>query len=175
MTMKLSERMTDMDTFLAYSVALEEEAAERHDELADMMGVHNNPEVANTFRKLAHYSRLHAREIRDRSRGSELPRIAPWDFGWETMEGPETSDIDDVNYLMTTAQALRVAMGNERRAHDFYFAISRESPDSDVRALAAEFADEEKEHLMLLQKWLKKVPDEGDDTPFDFDPPHMPE
>ena len=132
--MKLSKQMTDLDTFLAYSVALEEEAAERHDELADMMEVHNNPEVAETFRKLAHYSRLHAREIRDRSKGSDLPRIAPWDFGWETMEGPETADIGEMNYLMNAVQALRVAMGNEQRAHDFYFAISGESPDAEVRA-----------------------------------------
>lgn len=173
--MKLSARMTDLDTFLAYSVALEEEAAERHDELADMMEVHNNPEVADTFRKLAHYSRLHAREIRDRSQGSELPRIAPWDFGWETMEGPETAGIDEMNYLMDTTQALRVAMGNERRAHDFYFAISEESPNPEVRALAAEFADEEKEHLDLLEKWLAKVPDSGDEKAFDPDPPNMPE
>ena len=173
--MKLAQQMIDLDIFLAYSVALEEEAAERHDELADMMEVHNNREVAETFRKLAHYSRLHAQEIRDRSQGSDLPRIAPWDFGWETMEGPETADISDMNYLMNTAQALNVAMGNEQRAHDFYFAISRESPDADVRALAAEFADEEKEHLALLVKWLAKVPEAADEALFDPDPPHMPE
>ena len=173
--MKLSKQMTDLDTFLAYSVALEEEAAERHDELADMMEVHNNPGVAETFRKLAHYSRLHAQEIRDRSRGSDLPRIAPWDFGWETMEGPETADIGEMNYLMNTAQALQVAMGNEQRAHDFYFAISEESPDAEVRAVAAEFADEEKEHLALLDKWLAKVPESADETVFDPDPAHMPE
>jgi len=173
--MKLSGQMTDLDTFLAYSVALEEEAAERHDELADMMEVHNNPEVAQTFRKLAHYSRLHAQEIRDRSQGSDLPRIAPWDFGWETMEGPETADIADMNYLMNMVQALRVAMGNEQRAHDFYFAISEESPDAEVRAVAAEFADEEKEHLALLGKWLEKLPETADEEMFDPDPPHMPE
>jgi len=173
--MKLAARMTDLDIFLAYSVALEEEAAERHGELADMMDVHNNPEVAETFRKLAHYSRLHAQEIRDRSRGSDLPRIAPWDFGWETMEGPETADIGSVNYLMNTARALQIAMGNEQRAHDFYFAISSESPDPEVRALAAEFADEEKEHLGLLEKWLAKVPESDEATRFDPDPPHMPE
>ena len=167
--------MTDLDTFLAYSVALEEEAAERHGELADMMAVHNNPEVAETFRKLAHYSRLHAQEIRDRSRGSDLPRIAPWDFGWETMEGPETADIGSVNYLMNTVRALQIAMGNEQRAHDFYFAISEESPDPEVRALAAEFADEEKEHLRLLEKWLEKLPDPANEAVFDPDPPHMPE
>ena len=105
-------------------MALEEEAADRHDELADMLDVHNNPEVAATFRKLAHYSRLHAQEIRDHSRGANLPVIAPWDFGWEDMEGPETGDISDVNYLMSTSHALKIAMGNEQRAHDFYFSIS---------------------------------------------------
>ncbi len=130
--MSLAERISNLDTFLAYSVALEEEAAERHDDLADMMDVHNNPEVAETFRKLAHYSRLHAQEIRDHSKGYKLPVIAPWDFGWENMEGPETADISDMNYLMSNRQALKIAMGNEQRAHDFYFQISKESPDPEV-------------------------------------------
>lgn len=173
--MKLAQRMTDLDTFLAYSVSLEEEAAERHDELADMMEVHNQPEVAATFRKLAGYSRLHAQEIRDHARGAGLPRIAPWDFGWETMEGPETADFASVDYLMNTAAALEVAMGNERRAHEFYLGISLESPDDDVRALAAEFAEEEKEHLALLEKWRQKLSESPDKRPYDPDPPHMPE
>jgi len=173
--MNLADKIADLDTFLTYSVALEEEAAERHDELADMMDVHNNPEVAETFRKLAHYSRLHAGEIRDHSKGHSLPVIAPWDFGWENMEGPETADISDVNYMMTTVQALKIAMGNEQRAHDFYFEISKRSPDEAVRALAAEFADEEKEHLELLDKWLEKYPESDEEIPFDPDPAHMPE
>jgi len=173
--MSLAKKITDLDTFLTYSVALEEEAAGRHDELADMMEVHNNPEVAGTFRKLAHYSRLHAQEIRDHSKGRTLAVIAPWDFGWESMEGPETADISDVNYMMTTTQALKIAMGNEQRAHDFYHEISKLSPDEAVRALAAEFADEEKEHLELLAKWLAKYPESGEEMPFDPDPAHMPE
>jgi rubrerythrin len=122
--MNLAQRMIDLDTFLAYAVALEEEAAERHGELADMMDVHNNPEVAAT---------------------------------------------------MNSARALEIAMRNERRAHDFYAAISRESPDAGVRALAAEFAEEEQEHLALLDIWLAKVPESADEVAFDPDPPHMPE
>lgn len=172
--MSLAKKMSDMDTFLAYSVALEEEAADRHDELAGMMDVHNNPEVAETFRKLAHYSRLHAKEIRDHSQGSDLPVIAPWDFGWDSMEGPETADIGEMNYLMTTHQALKIAMSNEKRAHNFYFDISRDSPDEAVRALAGEFADEEKEHLALLEKWLANCPEPAAEI-YDPDPPHMPE
>ena len=173
--MNMSDKITDLDTFLVYSITLEEEAAERHDELADVMEVHNNPEVAATFRKLAHYSRLHAQEIRDHSKGHSLPVIAPWEFGWENMEGPETADIGEVNYLMNTAAALKIATGNEQRAHDFYHSISLESPDSAVRSLAAEFAEEEKEHLELLENWKAKCADSADDAMFDPDPAHMPE
>lgn len=173
--MSIAQKMTGLDIFLTYSVALEEEAAERHDELADMMDVHNNPDVAETFRKLAHYSRLHAAEIRDHSRGYDLPVVAPWDFGWENMEGPETADVSDMNYLMTTGHALKIAMANEQRAHDFYFDISKHSPDEAVRALAAEFAEEEKEHLDLLEKWLENHPAPESEAIYDPDPPHMPE
>jgi rubrerythrin len=171
----LAERMRSLEIFLAWSVALEEEAADRHEELADMMEVHHNTGVAETFRKLAHYSRLHAKEIRDHARGRTLPVVAPWDFGWETMEGPETADIADMNYLMTTIQALRVAMGNERRAHDFYASVSEGSPDAEVRDLAAAFAAEEKEHLELLQQWLDTLDEDDEAIRFDPDPPHMPE
>lgn len=173
--MSLASKMKDLNTFLSYSVALEEEAAERHDELADMMAVHNNPEVAETFRKLAHYSRLHAQEIRDHSKGLDLPKIAPWDFGWEDMEGPETADVGAVNYMMSTANALHIAMGNEKRAHDFYADISEHSPSLEVQGLAADFAEEEKEHLQLLEGWLAKIPEDADEIPYDPDPAHMPE
>lgn len=173
--MSIAEKIRDIDTFLAYSIALEEEAAARHDELADMLDVHHNPGVASTFRKLAHYSRLHAQEIRDHATGRTLPEIAPWDFGWDDMEGPETTDIGAVNYLLNTAQALTIAMRNEKRAHDFYLSIGRHSPAEDVRKLAREFADEEKEHLELLEMWMDKTDEPVDEQPFDPDPPHMPE
>ncbi len=60
--MSIIERITDLDTFLVYSIALEEEAAERHDELADMMGVHNNPEVASSS-SVIEYTRKVSRSL----------------------------------------------------------------------------------------------------------------
>ena len=167
--MSMSDKITDLDTFLVYSITLEEEAAERHDELADMMGVHNNPEVAATFRKLAHYSRLHAQEIRDHAKGRDLPVIAPWDFEWEGAEAPESGDMSGVNYLMNNAQALQLAMANEQRAFDFYDQIGRESQVPEVAAMAAEFAIEEKEHLDLLRAWMDKTDASVDEKHFDFD------
>jgi rubrerythrin len=66
-------------------------------------------------------------------------------------------------------------MENEQRAHDFYADIARHAPDEAVRALAAEFADEEREHLGLLSAWLESVPESEDETPLDPDPAHIPE
>ena len=173
--MSLAEKMTALPVFLAYSIVMEEEAAERHDELADVMDVHNNPDVAATFRKLAHYSRLHAQEIREQVSDEGLPKIAPWDFEWEGGEPPENADADEVHYLMNRAQALRLAMENEQRARDFYADIAENAPSADVRQLASEFAAEEQEHLDLLHEWLDKIPESESETPFDPDPPHMPE
>jgi len=173
--MSVVENIINLDVFLTYSIALEEEAADRHDELADMLDVHNNPGVAATFRKLAHYSRLHAQEIRDHSKGRNLPVIAPWDFCWEDMEGPETADPGSVNYLMNTAHALKIAMGNEQRAHDFYYEISQHSQDPEVRKMAAEFAQEESEHLELLKMWMDRTPESVEEKLFDPDPAHTPE
>ena len=66
-------------------------------------------------------------------------------------------------------------MGNEQRAHDFYADISQAAPSEEVRAVAAEFADEEQEHLELLQAWKARVPEDEDQEFFDPDPAHMPE
>ena len=168
--MSLAKRMIDRPTFLAYSLVMEEEAAERHDELADVMDVHNNPDVADTFRKLAHYSRLHAQEIREQSKDLQLPKIAPWDFEWEDGEPPETTDSDEVHYLMNRAQALRLAMENEQRAHDFYADIARHAPDEAVRALAAEFADEEREQQRQVARLHDRVVDRRQDRVPDREP-----
>ena len=173
--MSLALSIPDINTFYVYSITLEEEAAERHDELADVMEVHNNQSVADTFRQLAHYSRLHAAEIQGLAAKHELPVIAPWDFDWEHPEGPETTAGDSVHYLMSVAQALQIAMNNERRAHDFYQDISEHSPVQEIRRTAGEFAAEELEHLNLLQAWIDDLPEADHEPGDDPDQAHMPE
>lgn len=168
------DRIPDLDTFLAFSVALEEEAAERHDELADVLEVHNNPEVADTFRQLAHYSRLHATQVRALAADRTLPEIAPWEFQWETLEGPESIDGGKIHYLITTRQAIEIAMANEQSARDFYQALGEKGQTEEIRQTALAFAVEEQEHVDLLGQRLAALPAETDPR-FDPDPPHMPE
>lgn len=68
------------EELMAHAYAIEAEAAERYDELATQMEVHNNLEVAALFRKLAEYEGAHAREIEERSAHLSLPVLAPWEF-----------------------------------------------------------------------------------------------
>lgn len=173
--MNVASRIPDLATFLAYSIALEEEAAERHDELADMLDVHNNPEVADIFRKLAHYSRLHAAEVRELSADQVLPHIAPWDYGWDDLEGPETADRDAVHYLITPRRALQVALNNERSARSFYAGLGQWGLTEAIRETAKAFAEEEAEHVELLEAWLERTPEEDALAVYDPDPPHTPE
>lgn len=173
--MSVADRIPDLTTFFAYSIALEEEAAERHEELADMLEMHNNDEVAVIFRKLAHYSRLHAAEVRGLAGDRSLPKIAPWDFAWDDLEGPETTEIGDLHYLISPRQALKIALANERSARDFYASLGEAGCDQPIRTTAKEFAREEAEHVRLLEQWLARSPADDATARFDPDPPHMPE
>lgn len=163
--------MKTVAEFLAHAIALEEESAQRFDELADALEVHHNGEVVGLFRKMAEYSRRHLAEARERAAGLTLPSFAPWEFRWPDPESPETVGTDEVHYRMTPHHALTAALASERRGHAFYSTIERTARDDDLRALASAFAAEEMEHIRLLENWLERYPPPGDDWAEDMDPP----
>lgn len=161
----------DPAIFLAHALALENEAAVRYDELADIMEVHNNAEVAGLFRRMAGFSRLHAAEVAERAKGWTLPRIAPWDFRWTDPEGPETAEFDILHYQMTPHHALSAALYNEKRGRDYYASIADLTGNAEVRALAAEMETEETDHVQQLEKWLERTPRPDAHWDEDMDPP----
>lgn len=164
--------MKTVAEFLAHAIALEEESAERFDELADALEVHHNGEVVELFRKMAHYSRLHLAEAREAATGMDLPHYAPWEFEWPDAESPETVDIEESHYRMTPHHALQAALQSEKRGRDFYLDVSgRPDVEDKVRTLAAEFAEEESSHVRMLEDWLTKYPAPAADWAEDMDPP----
>ncbi len=168
----------DLDSlpgFLAHARALEEEACARYLELADAMAVHHNDEVAALFRELASLSRQHAQEILAMASQHTLPAIEPWAFAWGGDEGPETGSPQDLHYLMTPAQALELALGNEQRGQAFYARVGRESASPQVRELAQEFAEEEAGHVAALERWLARAAETPAGWADDPDPPQMPD
>lgn len=145
--------------FLAHAVALENEAGDRYDELADMMETHNNSEVAVLFHQMRDFSRLHASQVSARALEHQpLPKLKSWEYRWDAPESPESGDVADTHYLMTPYHALQFALANERRGWEYYNKVATTSPDADVRALAAEFADEESEHVATLERWVDRTP-----------------
>ena len=165
--------MDRVDVFLAHAVALENEAAERCDELADALETHHNAEVCELFRRLARYSRLHLQEATERAErhSGALPDLKPWEFQWPDSESPESAALDQSHYLMTVHHALELALAAETRARDFYEQVARTTGDDTVRALAEEFTAEESEHVTLVEDWLQHYPAPEAGWDEDPDPP----
>ncbi len=144
-----------VETFLALSLLLEYESAEQLRELARLMRAREAAELADLLDRLAGYSRKHAEEIHELAGGRVLPELASDDVAWEGAEDPETTAFESVNPGMSCDEMLQIALHNETRGQDFYTRISLESPSEAVRRMAADFAAEENEHVMLLQQWIE--------------------
>lgn len=140
---------------LAHALAMETEAAERYEELADQMETHRKTEVAAIFRKLEREEKAHLEELEAMCSRYELPHYAPWEYRWSTGgESPEAIAIDRVSYRMSARAAVELALDHERRAADFYAGVARQASDTEVRTLASQFAAEEREHIAWLEASL---------------------
>jgi len=142
--------------FLAHAVALEQEAADRYLELADMMEAHRNDAVSEVFRSMTRFSQMHRDEIKARVGAVQLPQLKSWEFRWRSP--PETGGEEGFDYLIEPYNALKYARENELRAMQYYRSVAEASTDSEVKRLAGEFAHEESEHVAALDKWIGMTP-----------------
>ena len=170
---KQTPQPANISDLLSRALALEEEAAERYAELAEVMEAHNNHEAAELFAKMSGIERIHVDEIRKQIASRELTGLPSAHYRWIGLEGPETTDHADLHYLMTPRQALSLALLNEQRAHDYYRDIASHSSDSEVVKLARELADEEREHVAWVELWLQRFPESEEGWDQDDDPPNL--
>jgi rubrerythrin len=157
--------------FMAQAWLMEVEAAQRYNEFADAMEMHNNRDVATMFRTMAGYETRHADAIMVEMGWTEFPPVTPRSGDWPGAEGPETAPGDAVHYLMQPWHALTLALASERRAEAFFVELARAANVDSVRRAAQELAAEEREHVELVLKWMKKVPPPDSDWENDPDPP----
>ncbi len=156
---------------LAHAYQMELEAQERYAYLADQMDLHNNAALAGLFRELSRIEGLHAADIREQMQGMEVPEIGQLDYQWSGSEGPETLDFGDMDYLMTSREALLLALKAEENAFEFFNTLLQSTDDEDVKRFASEFAEEEQEHVELVLKELAKYPEPEGPPRDDLDPP----
>ncbi|HKI63466.1 MAG TPA: ferritin family protein [Burkholderiales bacterium] len=157
--------------FMARAYVMEVDASDRYADFADQMEVHNNLEVAQLFRKLSHIEGLHAKRILEEMGWKQPPRaLLAW--RWDDVEPPETAAVTDLHYLMQPWHALEIALKNERRAEKFFARIVRSvKTPAAVKKIAAEMAEEEREHVRLIRDWMKRVPKPEPGWDRDPDPP----
>lgn len=159
--------------FMAQAYTMEIEASQRYTEFADQMEVHNNPEVAQLFRKLAGIEGLHAKQILDEMGWPQMPEPV-YALQWAGEEPPESAPVTELHYLMQPWHALELALRNEQRAEKFLAGIARSAKTpAVVKKLAAQMAEEEREHIRLIRDWMTRVPKPDRDWNRDPDPPFL--
>lgn len=167
----------DLALFLAHSVVLEREAAERFYELAAMMQVHNNDALHRLFLELARYSVDHVAEVEAIAHNHQLPEMKPWEYQWPHHEAPENLDYAEVHYLLTPAEALEMVIKVEQSAEAFYRGVGIQSADEAIRRYALEFAEEEHQHAEAAKSMKQQLAtgNQKPDQKVDLDPPGVPE
>ena len=159
------------EELLAYSLALETEAVDRFNDLADQMEVHHNYEVADLFRKLAKIEGLHIDNVKQASVGRVLPVLMAWEYEWEGGESPEGGLMEEAHYLMQPWHAIELAMHGEQRAVEFFRHVAETAEDETVVRMALEMVEEEEEHVALLKKWQERFPKPEEGWDEDLDAP----
>jgi len=142
--------------FLAHALALEQEAAERYLELADMMESYRNDAVSSVFRDMHRFSLLHRDDIRKRVGDIELPQLRSWQYRWRSP--PEVGGEEAFDHTLEPYHALKYARANEVRAMEYYHSVAEQAGDAELVRLATAFAEEESEHVEALDKWIAQTP-----------------
>ena len=161
------------EELLAYSLAMETEAVDRFNDLAEQMETHHNYEVADMFRKLAKIEGLHIDHVKRAAVGKEVPSLLAWEDEGQGGESPEGGLREEAHYLMQPWHAIELAMHGEMRAAAFYRHVAETAVDEGVLKMALKLLEEEEEHVGLLKKWQERFPKPEKGWDEDLDPPAM--
>lgn len=144
---------------LDLAILIEEEAAERYQELADQMESHHTAEAAQFYRMMVVNETKHGKELMERRDHlfGEAPRNVERSMLWEV----EAPSYDRVHVFMSAREALNVALEAEEKAYAFFVAALEHVADSTVKKLFEELKGEEIEHQELVKRELAKLPPES--------------
>ena len=156
---------------MAQALAMEREAVQRYNALADVMEVHHNREVEALFRKMAQIEARHAEQIVAAMGWTDSSNEPVYESTPFAADAPESVPEDAVHYLMWPWHALQLALSAEQRAEAFFAGLAVTAPSEAVRAAALGLRDEEREHVALIEAWIERTPQPGSDWAEDPDPP----
>ena len=149
----------NLPELFSYSLLLEREAARRYAELERFLRGQGARAHAEEFEKLGREEREQYEVIAMGTAGRELPELAGWELGWHF--GAEGLSVGTTP--RSTADALAIALGFERRTQSFYNDVAANARADAVRAFAAEMSADEQRHIARLEALLALGHDRDDD------------
>lgn len=161
-----------IEDLLAYARIMERVSAQRYQELAEIMAMHNNREVSELFRRMSENEWLHVRRVDELSRELSVSDEAVSPGGGDRLRGAEIPQFADLHYLSSPHHAVKLAQQYERDAHEFYLELAESASEAELRAAALRLAAEEATHVRELDRWLLRFPEPEPDWDRDLDPPN---
>lgn len=154
---------------LDLAILIEEEARDRYEEFAKVVGGRYAGDAADMFRLMASYEMRHRAELAERRRarfGDAPPAVSR-----DQLYDVEAPDRGKPRVFMSARQALEVSLSSEEKAFEFFSSALPHVKDPEVHALFAELRDEERKHQELVRARLEKLPPGPDVEEEDADEP----
>jgi rubrerythrin len=152
----LDFRTLSLQDALDLAVSIEEEARERYEQFAKIVGGRYAGDASDMFRQMAGYETRHRDELAARRR--ELFGDAPRRVSPDAIDDVEAPDRGAPRTFMSARQALEVALDSEMKAYDFFDEALKQIKHAKVRKLFEELREEERRHAKLVAQWLEKLP-----------------
>ncbi|PJG56532.1 rubrerythrin family protein [Bradyrhizobium forestalis] len=151
--------LESLDELFALAHAMEQEAANRYDALAEDMRGQGKIDLADVFTRLAAAEREHVDSVTQWSQSRRGKRPDPALVRWEAPEplDPESAAEVKTSRLMTPYRALAMAVRNEERAFAFWSYLAAYSHDPEVKKASEAMAQEELAHVATLRKERRRA------------------
>lgn len=151
--------LKSLDELFALAHAMEQEAANRYDALAEDMRGQGKADLADVFTRLAAAEREHVDSVTRWSQSRCGKGPDPALVRWEAPEplDPESAAEVKTSRLMTPYRALAMAVRNEERAFAFWSYLAAYSHDAEVKKASEAMAREELGHVATLRKERRRA------------------
>jgi rubrerythrin len=147
----------DIQTFLAQAVRLEQDAEAGYSTLVGLTKAKGDHEATVFFEEMVGFSRLHRETAMKRAGFQTMEDVSSY-----LVELPEGADEvpapAEIVSPLNIEGAMMIALGAEQRGVEFYESVARNTANAEIRALAEEFAAEERSHVLALERFMGQKP-----------------
>jgi rubrerythrin len=141
---------------LDLAILVEEEARERYEEFARIVGGRYKGDAADMFRLMASYEQKHGSELA--ARRTQLFGDAPRNLTRDALYEIEAPDRNKPRVFMSARQAMEVALDSEEKAGAFFQEAAKHVQNAEVKKLFEELHQEELQHQRLVRERLAALP-----------------